>query len=101
PTITSSRALIIPQLYGDGSEVLQPCGRKEHPALRQKSRNLLRRAPKGPCSARMCPRPSEREHGAAALVRSGLICYIERRRGARPAFICGRGGIGRRTSLRC
>ena len=44
---------------------------------------------------------------AAALVPREVICYIERRRfdarphGPRSFPTCGRGGIGRRTSLRC
>src|SRR5262249_17345237 len=82
PTITSSRARIMLKLYGDGLEALQPCGRKQHPASRQKSRNL-RRGGGWTVWARVRTRAGGAS--AAALVRSGLICYIERRRfGARP-----------------
>src|SRR5260370_38900616 len=74
------------KLYGDGLEALQPCGRKQHPALRQKSRNLRSGALTGTGQARARASaldPDERN--VSALVRSGLICYIERRRfGARP-----------------
>src|SRR5262249_57455540 len=80
PTITSSRALSIPKLYGDGLEALQPCAPQQHPASRRKSRNLRSGRGWRGCA---CVRP--RPGGASALVRSGVICYIERRRfGARP-----------------
>src|SRR5262249_1684259 len=85
PTITSSRALIILKLYGDGLEALQPCGRKQHPALRHKSRNLHSAAPTGAGQYARASALDPEARSAAALVRCGLICYIERRRfGARP-----------------
>ena len=71
--------------------------------LRSRSRNCCRARPTG---AEPIPGLGPgKTCKILALVRSGPICYIARRLDAVPfgrrPLQCGRGGIGRRTSLRC
>src|SRR5207245_1828359 len=85
PTITSLRALIILQLYGDGLEALQPCGARNIPHCGRSQETCSAAGPKSRVVRASVRDRAGAEQSAAALVRFGLICYIQRRRfGARP-----------------